>query len=230
MNSDFDHVISMLETAEEALRPLINKVVFTGGVIVPLYAPQYKEEIRLTEDVDVVIEVTGRIAYSRLESKLRKLGLKNDRFSKVICRWSYNDVVIDVMPTDEKILGFTNIWYEQGMERSVKYVLPSKHYINMFALPYLISSKLEAFNNRAKGDYRFSKDMEDIIFLISYSDIKELFNADKDVREYIASEFKRHIKNLDFVEVLSGYFHKEQRPRVKNVMDFINKMIVVGTS
>jgi hypothetical protein len=28
-----------------------------------------------------------------------------------ICRWIYQDIKVDVMPTDENVLGFNNQWY-----------------------------------------------------------------------------------------------------------------------
>jgi hypothetical protein len=42
---------------------------------------------------------------------LRQSGLEHDMSGGVICRWKKGGLVIDVMPTDPEILGFSNIWY-----------------------------------------------------------------------------------------------------------------------
>src|SRR4051812_1067118 len=33
-----------------------------------------------------------------------------------ICRWDYDGLTVDVMPTDGKILGFNNRWYSDGLK------------------------------------------------------------------------------------------------------------------
>ena len=177
------------------------------------------------------IEITGSFAFYKLEEQLRKMNLKHDIFSKVSCRWIFNDLKIDVMPTDENILGFKNSWYKQGIINSIKYTLPSGTEILIFNFPLLVASKMEAFNNRGNNDY-LSKDMEDIIFLLTYSDKREeILKTDKFVLKYIISELKKYLSAPYFHESIGGQFlqDKKQKEKVNNVVGFINNIIVQGS-
>jgi hypothetical protein len=60
--------------------------------------------------VDVIAETTSRIEYYRLEETLRELGFVQDiAEGGPIGRWSVGGLIVDVMPTDERILGFS-LW------------------------------------------------------------------------------------------------------------------------
>src|SRR6266567_8878956 len=49
-------------------------------------------------------------------NRLRKLGFTEDTSEGApLCRWQQGDVKLDVMPLDEKILGFSNRWYVSAM-------------------------------------------------------------------------------------------------------------------
>lgn len=70
------------------------------------------------------------------------------------------------MPTNEAILGFSNIWYEGGFKNAVDYIIDDQHTVKIFSAPYFIASKLQAFKNRGNNDGRVSTDFEDIIFVL----------------------------------------------------------------
>lgn len=100
--------LEMLERALEYLGPLADDVVFVGGATVDLWiTDEAAPEFRLTEDIDVVVEVSTLRDYHRLEKRLRQAGFENDQQSGVICRFRYPDplLVLDVMPTEASILG-----------------------------------------------------------------------------------------------------------------------------
>ena len=98
--------LSMIKTVVRGLGDLVNDVVFVGGAVTELYVPDPNQlaEVRQTDDADCIIEITSRWEYAQLEEKLRQLKFANNQ--KVICRWHYEDIIVDVMPTDETILGF----------------------------------------------------------------------------------------------------------------------------
>ena len=73
-------------------------------------------DVRYTLDVDCIVDVISRNQYYQLEKKLNKQGFKKSITEDVICRWFYDDVILDVMPTDEAILGFGNRWYKQAID------------------------------------------------------------------------------------------------------------------
>jgi len=51
--------------------------------------------------------------------------------------------ILDVMPLDEKILGFSNRWYRAAMEESVTHRLPENLEIRVVTAPYFLATKLE---------------------------------------------------------------------------------------
>lgn len=104
----------------QALGLLRERVVFVGGAVVNLYStrPAQTPEPRITDDVDCIIEVAPRTAFYQLEDELRSLGFVNDVDSGVICRWLYQRLTVDIMPTDPAILGFGNPWYAEGFAQA----------------------------------------------------------------------------------------------------------------
>ncbi len=73
---------------------------------------------------------------------------------------------IDVMPTSEEVLGFSNPWYEIGINTAVARRLRSGVRIRAVAPPIVIATKLAAWRGRGAGDILTSLDVHDIIVLI----------------------------------------------------------------
>ena len=98
----------MLTTVARGLGHLLPEMVFVGGAIPELYIPEGVQvaEVRQTDYVDLIIEIVGRRAFAELEQQLRDLKFEHEK--KLICRWIYKEIIVDVMPTDVTILGFTN--------------------------------------------------------------------------------------------------------------------------
>ena len=159
----------MIKIVAERLGPLRPKVVFLGGSATGFHITDKAEpEIRATKDVDIIVEVASRVDYHQLEKTLRELGF----FQKMqkddpICRWYINDVIVDVMPTDDNILGFSNRWYLPAINNSVTIELEPNLEIQIVTAPYFLGTKLDAFFGRGRGDYLASHDMEDIINFIN---------------------------------------------------------------
>ena len=111
----------MIKTVVLGLGNLANEVVFVGGAVTGLYIKDSSliSEVRQTDDVDCIIEIASRKNYVKLEKQLRIQKFENDQ--KVICRWHYKGITVDIMPTDESILGFSNRWYSEGIAHSIRY-------------------------------------------------------------------------------------------------------------
>ena len=156
---------TFLSALVKELRPVLNDVVFVGGATISLFItePQFVN-IRETFDVDCVVEVSHCQDYETFSKKLRDIGFSEDLQSGVLCRFKKGSLVLDVIPTDTKILGFSNIWYKEGFSNSVERNVDDQ-IIRAFDLPYLLATKIEAFKGRSKGDFRSSHDIEDIITL-----------------------------------------------------------------
>lgn len=75
------------------------------------HGPRTALSIRPTEDVDLLAQVPVRAEYYALETELRSRGFQQDmRVGAPICRWTVDEVTVDVMPTLPDVLGFSNRW------------------------------------------------------------------------------------------------------------------------
>lgn len=95
----------VLTRAARHLGPILDDAVFVGGQVTELLVTDPGiGRVRPTDDVDLV-------------ERLAAAGLRHDtRPGAPLCRFLLPDgIPIDVMPTDPKILGFSNPWYEEAL-------------------------------------------------------------------------------------------------------------------
>lgn len=200
--------LDILMLAVEKLGELCDEMVFLGGsatglLITDSAAPPVRE----TKDIDVIVEVTTKAEYYKLTEKLRELGFKEDQSDGApLCRWMMEGVILDVMPTDSKILGFSNIWYPIAMKEAIGFDLPNGKEIKIVTAPYFLATKLEAFDGRGNGDYLLSHDLEDLISVVDGRPeiIEEVRQSKEDVKSYLSEKFNVLLGDLRFVEALPG--------------------------
>ena len=202
-----DIELEILKLTVKELKPLLNEVVFLGGSIISLFVDEPSIlEIRETLDVDCAIEISHREDYEKFAKKLRKIGFSEDITSKVICRFKKGELLIDIMPTDEKILGFSNRWYKKAFKFAIEKKV-NMNVIKVFDLPYLIATKIEAFKGRGKGQFMLSHDIEDIVTLIDgCSSFHKIFQStEADVRTFVKNEFSQFIKDSNFTDAIDAH-------------------------
>ncbi len=92
--------LSILEAAVRQLGPLADDMVFLGGCATGLLLTDAAAPpVRITQDVDAIIEVASLVEYYRLSEGLRGRGFKEDSgFDTPVCRWLTARVILDVMP------------------------------------------------------------------------------------------------------------------------------------
>jgi hypothetical protein len=107
----------LLLDAARLLKPILGELVFAGGCTTALLiTDKAAADVRPTFDVDAIAEITSYVGYAQFSERLRKLGFHEDiREGAPACRWCQQTTTLDVMPLDEKILGFSNTWYEPAM-------------------------------------------------------------------------------------------------------------------
>ncbi len=196
--------IIMLQTVANGLGVLKDEMVFVGGAIAELYADNpAASEIRPTIDVDCVIEISSRLQFARMEENLRARGFKNDTSKGApICRWIYKGIKVDVMPTDSSVLGFSNRWYEEGIETKISKTLPDGTEVFVFPPEYYLAAKFEAHNARGGNDLRQSHDFEDIIYILdncSYI-LDNIIVSNPSVKMYLKKECQRLLENSNITE------------------------------
>ncbi len=223
----FEHNKDLLVLAHKLLGDLVNEVIFVGGATSFMYVDKaISEEIRPTYDVDCVVEVTHYHKYDDVQAQLRKLGFKNDLSKGApICRFNYGELlVLDVMPSDPRILGFSNRWYVDGIKNKIEKNLDGKSFF-VFPLEYYLASKFEAYNSRGKSDPRQSSDLEDIILVIdgiANFDIVSSLDKNQSLKEFLEENFEA-CKKGPMYEAISGFLNHKQAKinRVLNRMSVI---------
>lgn len=196
--------IIMLQTVANGLEELKDEMVFVGGAVAELYADNpAASEIRPTIDVDCVIEISSRPQFAKMEENLRAKGFKNDTSEGApICRWIYKDIKVDVMPTDSDVLGFSNRWYEEGIEIKIQKTLPDGTNVFVFPPEYYLAAKFEAHNARGGNDLRQSHDFEDIIYILDNCSniLDNISDSNPNVKEYLKSECQKLLENPNITE------------------------------
>lgn len=210
-----------------ALEELAETVVFVGGATTDIYADRPAAETRPTEDVDILIELIHYSEYAALEEKLRKKGFINDAESQVICRYRVRGVIVDVMPTSENVLGFTNKWYEKGYATAVKHRLDERCEIKIFHSTYFLASKMEAYNQRGGGDGRFSSDFEDMVYVLNNRNAiwEELNTADSGVAAYLKEQFRELLSNPFIDEWISVHLEQNEQKRLRSIIGELENFI-----
>lgn len=221
-----DPNIGTLELAAHALEPLLNELVLVGGCAVGLLiTDRARPPVRYTIDVDLLTEVTPLSHYYELCERFRELGFKESR--DIICRWIKDELVIDVMSTDEKVLGFTNRWYELAAKMPLISKLPSGIEIQHISAPLLIATKIESFYGRGKGDY-LHHDIEDIINLVDGRPevIKELREAPQGLREFVEQEVDDLLVDRHFIDCIPMHLNPSQaeQSRVPILIERLRKI------
>ena len=156
-----------IKVVANALDSLKEKVVFVGGATISLYPDKPVLEVRPTDDVDVLIEILNYSYRVELEEKLRSIGFSHDIESGVICRYQIKGIIVDIMPTNDPSIGFSNIWYPEGFENAINYQIDERSNIKILSAPYFIATKLEAHKDRGQNDGRTSQDFEEIIYRVN---------------------------------------------------------------
>lgn len=205
-----DPNVAMLERVASSLGPeLCSQFVFVGGAAAGLLITDLAlPPIRRTDDVDIVTNAEALADYYRFEEQLRGLGFEQDQSPDApVCRWRVDGVALDLLPTQEEILGFTNQWYRMGVATAQTLSLPSGVHIRVLRAPEFIATKLEAFNGRGGGDYLFSHDMGDIISVIDgrATLLKECQDSLAPLRVYLATQFQHLLTDRSFVDALPGH-------------------------
>ncbi len=200
--------LSLLEAAVRLLEPLLDDLVFVGGCATGLLITDPAAEgVRPTTDVDTIVEVTSYGEYVTLSERLRALKLREDHSENApTCRWRHGDLAIDVMPTDERILGFSNRFYKPAIASAQRIQIAGLR-IRLITPVYFVATKLDAFRGRGNDDYSGSHDLEDVIAVIDGRPeiVEDVHTAPFDVRDYVASEIRQLLATGRFIGALPGF-------------------------
>lgn len=226
-----DPNIHLLEIVAERLGDeLCKELVFVGGAVAGLLITDpAMPSIRPTEDVDAVCHVQALSEYHRIEEQLQARGFVQDLSQDApICRWriaDFRSAIVDVMPTLDSILGFSNRWYPLALETAQPITLPSGREIRLVSAPVFVATKLEAFAGRGKGDYLSSHDLEDLLAVVDGRAglLDECQSSAPELRTYLAKRFGELLKTSAFMDALSGHLPGDAASQAR-LPDLVTKL------
>jgi hypothetical protein len=189
------------------LGALRDRVVFVGGAVRGLLVTDSAADAeRPTDDVDLIVEVASSREYQRLGAELRSLGFREDATEGApICRWIVENVRVDVMPTDERVLGFKNRWYGEAIAHALELEAEGQR-LRIIDAPHFCATKLEAYSDRGGGDM-YHHDLEDVIAVVGGRvELEgELAAAGGALRAFVAHGLQDLLAITAFPEALPGH-------------------------
>lgn len=204
-----DPNLDAMQAAFESLGDLGDQFVLVGGCATGLLITSVRSEmIRPTRDVDLVVEVTTRKDYRRLEQDLRRRGFVNDQDPEApICRWRFGEVAIDLMPIEADVLGFGNRWYRHAAALAETVALPNGRPIRLVPAPVFLLTKLDAFDSRGGADLLYSHDLEDVMTVIDGREEleQEIAAAPTEIRQAISEHLVGLLGDDRLTEAMAGF-------------------------
>jgi len=231
--SSAQHNMELLTLVAHRLEELCNEVTFVGGCVAGLLiTDKAAPDVRYTVDVDCIVNVITRADYYAIAKKLRQKGFKElIAGDHPICRWDCDDVLIDVMPVDKGVFGFSNRWYQDAQAHAIEQEITDTINVKIISAPYFLATKLEAFKDRGKQDFLLSHDLEDIVSLIDGRPeiVSDVTTVPGDLKQYLASEFALLMNNPQFLQALPGHlnYSQESESREKIVKERISAIVHV---
>ncbi len=196
------------ESVVRLLGPVLDDLVFVGGCTTGLFITDPAAAgVRPTVVVDAIVDVASYAGYATVGERLRALGLGEDTSPRApMCRWRRDGVVVDVMPVDERIFGFSNRWYPTALATAHALDI-ADHRVRLVTPALFVATKLDAFRGRGRGDFFASHDLEHIVTVVDgRAELPgEIARAAADVRACIAAEVGALLDHRDFLDALSGF-------------------------
>ncbi len=213
-----------------ALGKLNERVVYVGGAVVSLYANDpAADDVRPTQDLDISMEIISVGELEKLRQELTQKGFVQKSEDKVICRFRYDTIKVDVMATEQIGWAPANAWFKPGFQH-LQEVKVDEQKIRILPLPYFLATKLSAFKDRGKSEPRTSHDFEDITYLLDNRTdlVEEIAQSPNDVRKYLKEEFKTILADDTLKEAIyANLYYETQESRFENI---IGKLKAIANS
>lgn len=199
----------LLTRIARKLGSLRDRLVFVGGSVVELYfTDPASDRVRPTTDTDAICEVTSYTAFHRLGDALRERGFRQrPEASDPPYRWRHGGDVLDLMPRDAAVLGFSNRWYDLAVERTRDAAVAPGLAIRIPAPEVYLATKLSAHEGRGLDDPFTSADLEDVVALFTNRPelVREVLEADAELRDWIRERTSRFFPESRRTELVAAF-------------------------
>ena len=210
--------LNLLVAMARAMGPLCEQVVFVGGCATGLLVDDANlMDVRPTEDVDAIVEVASLAAYHRLADELMQRGFRQTMADNTPpFRWYWNRMQLDLVPLDEKVLGFANPWYRVGFAAALSVELADGQRLRHLSAPHFLATKFEAFKDRGRNDVYLSHDLEDIMTVMEgrSTAAQEMVDADEAVRKHVGQSVAALLDMSTFHNALPGLLSDPEREQI----------------
>lgn len=197
-----------------ALGEINGRVVYVGGAVVSLYANDpAADDVRPTKDIDIFLEIVSYGKLAKLQEDLAAKGFFPAQDEDVMCRFKYDDILLDVMSTEEIGWAPADKWFKPGLGY-LSEVQIEGHNIKILHLSYFLATKFTAFHDREE-DPRTSRHFEDIVYVLDnrINLVEEIISSPNDVKKYLIQEFQEILKEEYQEPILGHLFYETQVER-----------------
>jgi len=180
---------------------------FVGGAIIGLLLDTPDLPARVTEDVDVIIEMAAGTRYSATEEKLRELHFEHDTTQgSPMCRWKLGFITVDIMPVDGAFMGLDTRYLKEALETATPRNVDGTPLRLISPMAFLVT-KYMAFTGRGKNDYHGSHDLEDFITVIDgrANIVEETNRAPEPLRTVVINAVRTLQRSPVFRQALPGH-------------------------
>jgi hypothetical protein len=161
-----------------------------------------------------------------LQGRLGEKGIHPDPESKIICRFKYDDVLIDVMSIAAVGWAPSNSWFAPGFKNLEAHTIDDEVTIRILPVSYFLATKFEAYHGRGT-DPRTSRDFEDIIYVLDnrLGIVNDIKTAPDEVQSFLKVELLElfHVNSEEELSCHLSPFSQEER--LKLLRDKIKQII-----
>lgn len=212
----------------DALEELLPQVIFVGGATVSLYADDpAADDVRPTKDLDLSLSVTTVVELEEMRIKLNEKGFKQNPLINVICRFQYEDILVDVMNTQPILWAPANPWFGGGFRNSIAIDMEGRK-IRIMPFNYFLASKFAAYFDRGGKNPVTSHDFEDIVYLLdNRTDWVESISNEKDgeLKDYLLEYLNQILNNRRMQEAIeANLFYETRDSRYKMILQKLEEL------
>lgn len=212
----------------DALEELLSDVIFVGGATVSLYADDpAADDVRPTKDLDLSLSVATINELEEVRERLSEKGFKQSAFLDVICRFQYEDILVDVMNTQPILWAPANPWFKGGFENSLMIEMENRE-IRIMPFNYFLASKFSAYLDRGHHDPVTSHDFEDIAYLLDNRinwHISVLNEPSAILKDFLLKNLSEILNNRRMQEAIEGnLFYETRDQRYQMIIQKLKKL------